>query len=381
MAPPDPQSNKDISASAESSTTVRWTPQDLTQDVPGFPAIPEEDYIRLYQQRPIDLWPVEFFVIPYRRICSTNDSTSRTTQLLVRSSSNGTAQWGLGTGVPVTRWTPAAAALPAGYEWSENPPITIEASIFPTFRAAESWTYQKIHLREDALSSSLDYDQPQLHAYAQQIRDTLSQQLLRSDNDNKSEWDATLHTILRHVLDAPNSVTAIQGSLRMSGVFHDGRRRRRRPPTTALFDTMTSRVYTMFPHMPDPLPPPMQQPVDSSRTTTTTRPPPAHHDRHGRIYTHISTANVSNTIHGIYMVLDVTELYPADDDDDDDTPPPPAYDLLGATPIRREWKALADLHITLEKDTTILRLDDPKPVFSSGHIVRQLVHEGVIPVR
>ena len=104
--------------------------------------------------------------------------------------------------------------------------------------------------------ASLDYDDPQLHAYAEQIRATLGQQLLRSNNDNNnSEWDATLRTILRHILDAPNSVTAIQGSLRMSGVLDDGRRR---PPTSELFDTMTSRVYTMFPHMPDPLPPPMQ---------------------------------------------------------------------------------------------------------------------------
>ena len=86
MAPPDPQTNKDVSAAAEPSTTV--------QHVPGCLPIPVNDYIRLYQQRSIDrstdLWPVEFFVVPYRRIRTFNvDSTATTTQeLLVRSSSN-----------------------------------------------------------------------------------------------------------------------------------------------------------------------------------------------------------------------------------------------------------------------------------------------------
>ena len=47
-----------------------WAPQDLTRDVPGRAPIPDEDYVKQYQKHP-ELWPVEFFVIVYRRVRST----------------------------------------------------------------------------------------------------------------------------------------------------------------------------------------------------------------------------------------------------------------------------------------------------------------------
>ena len=89
-----------------------------------------------------------------------------------------------------------------------------------------------------------------------------------------------------------------------------------------------------------------------------------HTDRHGRVFTHISTPNVSNTIHGVYLTLDATGLL-------DDIPP--ALDLFGTKEVEREWVSLRDLAV----DAT----EDPKPTFISGFIVRQLVAEGVIDVR
>ena len=89
-----------------------------------------------------------------------------------------------------------------------------------------------------------------------------------------------------------------------------------------------------------------------------------HTDRHGRVYTHISTPNVSNTIHGVYLTLDATGLL-------DDIPP--ALDLFGTKEVEREWVSLRDLAVDAA--------EDPKPTFISGFIVRQLVAEGVIDVR
>jgi len=90
-----------------------------------------------------------------------------------------------------------------------------------------------------------------------------------------------------------------------------------------------------------------------------------HTDRHGRVYTHISTPNVSNTIHGVYLTLDATGLL-------DDIPP--ALDLFGTKEVEREWVSLRDLEV-------LDSVSDPKPTFISGFIVRQLVAEGVIDTR
>ena len=56
-----------------------WSPQDLTKDCPGFLPIPDDDYVKKYQRNP-ELWPVEFFLIAYRRIRNTT-SQNRVWQL------------------------------------------------------------------------------------------------------------------------------------------------------------------------------------------------------------------------------------------------------------------------------------------------------------
>ena len=122
--------------------------------------------------------------------------------------------------------------------------------------------------------------------------------------------------------------------------------------------------------MPSPMPAPTATP-DELRAEMATRAErmrqsgrDPHADRHGRVYTHISTPNVSNTIHGVYLTLDATGLL-------DDTPP--ALDLFGTKEVEREWVSLQDLKVDAA--------EDPKPTFISGFIVRQLVAEGVIDVR
>jgi hypothetical protein len=98
-----------------------------------------------------------------------------------------------------------------------------------------------------------------------------------------------------------------------------------------------------------------------------------HEDVHGRTYTHRSTSNVSNTIHGVYLIFDATGREGLDE--------VPALDLFGTTEIRREWKTLTDLKV-LDTNTdgggVVMGSKDTKPTFISGFIVRQLVKEGVI---
>ena len=96
-----------------------------------------------------------------------------------------------------------------------------------------------------------------------------------------------------------------------------------------------------------------------------------HKDRHGRRYTHRSTSNVSNTIHGVYLTLDATGFPGLDE--------VPALDLFGTKEIEREWRSLQDLKV-LDEDGKTLSVEDTKPTFISGFIVRQLVKEGVINI-
>ena len=93
-----------------------------------------------------------------------------------------------------------------------------------------------------------------------------------------------------------------------------------------------------------------------------------HKDRHGRRYTHKSTSNVSNTIHGVYLIFDASDLGGLDE--------VPALDLFGTKEITRAWKPLHELK-AIDSDGK-LGTQDTKPVFISGFIVRQLVKEGVI---
>ena len=129
---------------------VTWSPQDLTKDSLGFVPIPEDDYVKLYQRRP-ELWPVEFFLIVYRR--RRKKAGRLETQVLVRESANGTSKWGVGTGVPATRWVLSTqAAAPAGYEFVE-PRLRFDASNYPEWQPAdglESWSYDKVDPQEDA---------------------------------------------------------------------------------------------------------------------------------------------------------------------------------------------------------------------------------------
>ena len=91
--------------SSSCSSNNKWIPQDLIKDNPDFLPIPANDYIQKYQSNPDQLWPVEFFVIAYRHHHHNVVNGGTETELLVRKSANGTSKYGVGTGVPVTRWT------------------------------------------------------------------------------------------------------------------------------------------------------------------------------------------------------------------------------------------------------------------------------------
>ena len=183
-----------------------------------------------------------------------------------------------------------------------------------------------------------------------------------------------------------NSVSAIQGTLRMSGLFarktatgNDSSRHvelgESAPDPAELAQSM--RMYTMYPQMPEPMPLPwtsredLQNEIETreSRMKESGRDP--HKDRHGRTYTHKSTSNVSNTIHGMYLTLDATDLPGLDE--------VPALDLFGTKETKREWISLQDLKV-LDSDGKTISTEDTKPTFISGFIVRQLVKVGVIKV-
>ena len=341
-------------ASLKAPTTHTWAPQDLTKDRAGFAPIPDNDYVKQYERNRA-LWPVEFFVIVYRRIRGT-------AEVLVRRSANGTSKYGVGTGAPATRWILASQEAPVGYVKNG---MSFAASNFPEFEGDEDWTYDKIDIRADAFAR----EDVELEAFAGEIRDGLIQHLAaRTGTD---AWEQSTLSVVRSVLEKPNSLAAIQGTLRMSGVFsRKATGDRYVDPADAADLAKSVRVYTMFPQMPSPMPSPSATPDElreemrsrDERMKQSGRDP--HADRHGRVYTHISTPNVSNTIHGVYLTLDATGLL-------DDIPP--ALDLFGTKEVEREWVSLRDLAV----DSTV----DPKPTFISGFIVRQLVAEGVIDVR
>ena len=337
-----------VTASLKAPTTHAWAPQDLTKDRAGFAPIPEDDYIKQYERNQA-LWPVEFFVIVYRRIRGG-------AEVLVRRSANGTSKYGVGTGAPATRWILSSQEAPRGYVKNG---LSFAASNFPEFDADEDWSYDKIDIRGNAFAG----EDAELEAFAGDIRDGLRAELAARAG-SADAWEQSTLSVVRSVLDKPNSLAAIQGTLRMSGAFAQ-------KATRNAADLAESvRIYTMFPQMPSPMPSPTATPDElreelatrAERMRQSGRDP--HTDKHGRVYTHISTPNVSNTIHGVYLTLDATGLL-------DDTPP--ALDLFGTKEVEREWVSLQDLKV----DTT----DDPKPTFISGFIVRQLVAEGVIDVR
>lgn len=375
----------------DQDTIHKWTPQDLTKNNAGYSPIPDDDYVKKYQKKP-ERWPVEFFVIAHRRVkveAGTNENNNNKkqteTQILVRKSANGTSKWGLGTGVPVTRWMLSSAQPPPGYQWS-FPTINFDARNFPEFpkrqQNMKSWTYQKIDISEDAFNNrhatESDLRDPELEEYAKMVLSALRQELkvveemTREDknNDTKS-WEYDRVSLIKSVVDNANCLAAIQGTFRMSGLFAPLGRNAPDPAKIA----KSMRMYTMFPQMPDPMQLPSTPPEELQKEIITRdvrmveigRDP--HKDKYGRKYTHKSTSNVSNTIHGIYLTLDLTDLPGLDD--------VPAFDLFGTKEIKREWKSLEDLKV-LDLDSERISTEDTKPTFISGFIVRQLVREGVI---
>ncbi|KAL9180737.1 hypothetical protein ACHAXT_011190 [Thalassiosira profunda] len=362
-----------------------WAPQDLTANNAGCPPIPDDDYIKRYQSNP-ELWPVEFFVVAYRRI-KIPSTQKKETQILVRRSANGTSKFGLGTGVPATRWIPAGASPPRGYE-AAKPEVTFDACNYPEFPEGEaSWSYAKIDIRKDAFSETADVDDPDLQRYASRIRDELRTILYgkTKDGDALSAFERNTYDVVQKILGCSNSIAAIQGSLRMSGLFAkiDEATEHRfvdfedAPPPSTLAES--ARIYTMFPQMPCPMPLPstnaeeLRDEIESrpARMLKSGRDP--HKDRYGRVHTHISTNNVSNTIHGVYLPFDVTKTLGLAGDT------PPAFDLFGTTEIEREWVSLIEMGV-LEADGASIGTADTKPTFISGFIVRQLVKEGIIEV-
>jgi hypothetical protein len=372
--------------------TYTWSPQDLTKDRAGFLPISDDDYVKKYQRNP-ELWPVEVFLIAYRRRINKTTGKSET-QILVRKSANGTSKWGVGTGVPVTRWIASTQEKPPlGYRWSEppmptqEPPrIRFEASSFPEFPkdGQESWSYDKIDICEDAFDGQ--FKDPELEEYASQIRKGLRSKLSEQMDDatNLNSWEANRDSEVKTVVDNANSLAAIQGTLRMSGLFAR-KEAEAGPRYVALGDSapdpaklvQSMRIFTMFPQMPSPMPSPSTPPEElrreirsrKSRMAESGRDP--HTDPYGRMFTHISTSNPSNTIHGVYLTLDATDLPELDEVF--------AVDLFGTKETKREWKSLLDLKV-LESDGRTISTDDTKPTFISGFIVRQLVKDGVIRV-
>ena len=97
-----------VAASLKAPTTHAWAPQDLTKDRAGFAPIPDNDYVKQYERNRA-LWPVEFFVIVYRRI---RDGTQR---FWYGGPPTARSKYGVGTGAPATRWILSSQEAPRGY--------------------------------------------------------------------------------------------------------------------------------------------------------------------------------------------------------------------------------------------------------------------------
>uniref|UniRef100_A0A7S1FS17 Uncharacterized protein n=1 Tax=Corethron hystrix TaxID=216773 RepID=A0A7S1FS17_9STRA len=333
-----------------------WSPLDLTAEPPGLPPLPPDDLLRLYTSQP-DLWPVELFAIMYR-------ADADGTLLSVRDASNGTAQWGLGSGVPAVRWAPSWHAPPTGYVRSD-PPRQIEAQRFPTFGGENSWTYDRIEATGEAGGD------PDLEAAAGRLRNALRDVL--AAEQPRTPWDEARISAVRMALENECGLAAVRGTLRTTGLFGGG------GAVTLDWEGMAARarVYALLPQMPSPLPHPNTS-AEELRRELRDRPAvieregrDPHCDVHGRVYTHISTANVSNTIMAVYLCLDLTG-WP-------ETKELPALDAGGHQTGRREWKSLEDLKV-LDVHGRIAT-EDPKQIFISGYVVRELVRENIIPRR
>ena len=232
--------------SLKAPTTHAWAPQDLTKDRAGFAPIPDNDYVKKYERNRA-LWPVEFFVIVYRRIRGG-------AEVLVRRSANGTSKYGVGTGAPATRWILASQEAPSGYAKTG---LSFAASNFPEFEGNDNWSYDKIDIRGDAFAG----EDSALEAFAGEIRDGLIAHLAAQTGSDA--WEESTLSVVRSVLEKPNSLAAIQGTLRMSGVFSRKATGGRYVDLADAADLAKSvRIYTMFPQMPSPMPAPTATPEE-----------------------------------------------------------------------------------------------------------------------
>ena len=95
-------------------------------------------------------------------------------------------------------------------------------------------------------------------------------------------------------------------------------------------------------------------------------------DFNGKMYTHRSMSNTSNTIHGIYLTFNLSGV-----NGDNRTCMPPKCDLFGIKEIKREWVPLVDLEVLNDNGIFLgIGTKDTKLMFISGFIVRKLAKEG-----
>ena len=125
----------------------------------------------------------------------------------------------------------------------------------------------------------------------------------------------------------------------------------------------STRIYTMFPQMPNSLslpstlPEELRKEIDSRPICMLENGRDPHQDKFGRKFTHISTSNVSNTIHGLYFTMDVTDIPGLNE--------VPAFDLFGTERVKRQWVSLTHLKV-LDSIGLNINEEDPKPTFISG---------------
>ena len=144
--------------------------------------------------------------------------------------------------------------------------ISTQASNFPEFDADEDWSYDKIDIAGDAFAG----EDAALEAFAGEIRDGLRAELAARAGSAVA-WEESTLSVVRSVLDKPSSLAAIQGTLRMSGVFsRKATGGRYVDPANAADLVESVRIYTMFPQMPSPMPSPTATP-DEVREEMATR--------------------------------------------------------------------------------------------------------------
>lgn len=84
-------------------------------------------------------------------------------------------------------------------------------------------TYRKIDIDDAFSSNDADLRDLELEEYAATIRNALRERIMEQRGKSVlSSWEAARFSVIQNVLDRKNSIAAIQGSLRMSGLFPSG---------------------------------------------------------------------------------------------------------------------------------------------------------------